>query len=154
MDGPIQMGLSLSGAKEELKRPFSEYALPLGIAFQIQDDILGVFGNEERLGKPIGSDVEEGKITILVAYALEQGSTGERSELRRLLGLGERLSESDLQRFRDIVRLTGAYDRTVALARSRIASGRKALDTITPLLPAEAKEYFSDVAAYMAEREY
>lgn len=154
MDGPIQIGLSLAGAKTDLKLPFTDFALPLGVAFQIQDDILGVFGDEERLGKPVGSDVQEGKVTLLVAYALSDGTASEKKELSRLLALGERLTKNDLERFRELIRSSGALQRASALAHSYIVAGQAALDAVATELPQPARDYFSGIATYMAERQY
>nr|MBP9728468.1 polyprenyl synthetase family protein [Candidatus Moranbacteria bacterium] len=61
VEGPLHLGAIMAGASEELLTLLSDYAIPLGIAFQIQDDILGIFGSAKRLGKPVGSDIEEGK---------------------------------------------------------------------------------------------
>ena len=71
VEGPLHLGAMLAGADEKILKVFSDYAVPVGIAFQIQDDILGAFGNEKKLGKPVCSDLREGKQTLLVAKALE-----------------------------------------------------------------------------------
>jgi geranylgeranyl diphosphate synthase type I len=82
VEGPLHLGAILAGAPQELLDGLSAYAVPLGIAFQIQDDILGVFGTEKRIGKPIGSDIEEGKITILVSRALRGGTPGQKKRIK------------------------------------------------------------------------
>lgn len=154
MEGPIRMGLALAGAPEELALRFDRYALPLGIAFQIQDDILGIFGSEAKLGKPVGSDIQEGKLTLLVAYALEQGNAEEQQELRQILELGDRMSLSDVERFREIIRSAGSLHRAQELSRRYIEEGKQALQSIRPDIAPAAFDFFEAIADYMAEREY
>ena len=69
--GPMSLGMILANSKEEEIKDIEEFTLPLGIAFQIQDDILGIFSSNETLGKPIGSDIREFKQTLLYAHIKE-----------------------------------------------------------------------------------
>ncbi len=152
LDGPLQLGVILAGGSNELAEAFGRYAVPLGIAFQIQDDILGVFGSEERLGKPVGSDIEEGKISILVSRALERTSRGDQNELLHILKKGNALSQADICRFRDILTVSGSLESARETARAYIESGKR---EILPLpLPAETKDFLVGIADYMMNREY
>lgn len=84
--GPILLGCALAGASPEQTRVLSRFARPLGIAFQLRDDLLGTFGDPEATGKPIGSDLRSGKRTMLVAVALDRASGADRETLAALLG--------------------------------------------------------------------
>lgn len=151
IDGPIQLGCILAGGSEELSRSLSAYAVPLGIAFQIQDDILGVFGSEDKLGKPVGSDIEEGKITILVSKALSRISKREQKELLAILKKGPKLSTEDIDRFRFILKDSGALQASRDLAHEYIETGKQALLPLS--FESEAKEFLLGVAEYMEKRE-
>ena len=65
---------------------YSGYGLPLGEAFQLRDDILGVFGDPAETGKPAGDDLREGKRTVLIAIAVERSTPAQASVIRRHLG--------------------------------------------------------------------
>ena len=152
IDGPLQLGAILAGGSPELAEAFGRYAVPLGIAFQIQDDILGVFGSEEKLGKPVGSDIEEGKISLLVSRALERAPKSERKELLGILKKGSALSQDDIHRFREILAVSGSLESVQETARAYIESGKQA---ILPLeCSAEAQAFLTDIADYMMNREY
>lgn len=151
VDGPIQLGLLLAGESTALSEPLGKFSIPVGIAFQIQDDILGVFGAEEKLGKPVGSDIEEGKVTILVSRALELASKSEREELLAILRRGAALSVSEIERFRDIVRMSGALSSARELAARYINEGRNAILDVD--MPDEPKRFLLGIADYMANRE-
>ncbi|QQS15904.1 MAG: polyprenyl synthetase family protein [Candidatus Moraniibacteriota bacterium] len=152
IDGPLQLGVILAGGSEELADAFGRYAIPLGIAFQIQDDILGVFGSEEKVGKPIGSDIEEGKISILVSRALSLVSKHAQQELSEILRKGKDLSRQDIDRFREILIESGALASAKETAKSYIDIGRREIVPIE--LPAEAKDFLIGIADYMMSREY
>jgi geranylgeranyl diphosphate synthase type I len=154
MERPIQMGLLLAGDPASLVDRLSGYALPLGIAFQIQDDILGIFGSEAKIGKPVGSDIQEGKLTLLVAYALDSGSVAQREELERILSLGAAVTSQDVERFRTLLRETGSLKRAQAAAQGYILEGKQALEQMRGILPTRSFDFFEGIADYMSEREY
>lgn len=73
IERPLHVGASLAGADEDLLRALSDVAIPLGEAFQLRDDLLGVYGDPEETGKPAGDDLREGKRTVLLAHATALG---------------------------------------------------------------------------------
>ncbi|MDO8566026.1 MAG: polyprenyl synthetase family protein [Candidatus Moranbacteria bacterium] len=154
VEGPLHLGAILAGASQEILDGLSAYAIPLGIAFQIQDDILGIYGTAKRLGKPIGSDIEEGKITLLVSRALRDGSVEQKKRLTEILSLGEKLTEKDIEEFRELIKMTGAYDGTKALALGYIEEGKQALKALEGKLQPRAYDFLFSVAEYMMGREY
>lgn len=151
-EGPIHMGAILAGADDDVLKQLSDYAIPVGIAFQIRDDILGVFADEEKLGKPVGSDVIEGKQTILVLKALEKGSEEEKSRLKELLGKRDITSE-ELEDFRNIIRNTGSLKYAEDKCEQLVEESLSALSKV-PIKSEEAGEFFKGIARYMIERKY
>jgi geranylgeranyl diphosphate synthase type I len=154
MERPIQMGLVLAGDSGPLVDRLSGYALPLGIAFQIQDDILGIFGSEAKLGKPVGSDIQEGKLTLLVAYALERGTREQQEEVRRILSVGNTLTADDVERFKGLLIETKSLERAQEAARAYIREGKQVLGAVREMVPQRSFDFFEAIADYMAEREY
>jgi geranylgeranyl diphosphate synthase type I len=154
VEGPLHLGALLAGAGEKLLDALSAYAIPLGIAFQIQDDILGVFGSIERLGKPTGSDIQEGKITLLVSRALRDGSKEQQKRIKQILSLGESLTASEIAEFRDLIIATGALAGAQKLAAQYIEEGKRSLEMTREALDVRAYHFLSSVAAYMMERKY
>lgn len=109
VEHPIVLGAALAGAGDEHLRACSRFGLPIGEAFQLRDDVLGVFGDPTVTGKPAGDDLREGKRTVLVALALESATPAQSSALRAALGQAD-LDEDALQRARDVLVATGALD--------------------------------------------
>ncbi len=154
IEGPLHLGAVLAGAPQELLDAISRYAVPLGIAFQIQDDILGVFGTEKRLGKPVGSDIKEGKITLLVSRVLRDGTPKQRKRIQELLAMGEELSEADTEEFRSVIRASGALDGAKQLAAEYVEKGRLALEDTKEMFEPCAYNFLHSIAEYMIAREY
>ncbi|MEI8096606.1 MAG: polyprenyl synthetase family protein, partial [Candidatus Moraniibacteriota bacterium] len=154
VEGPLYLGALLAGASKELLNGFSAYSIPLGIAFQIQDDILGIFGNEKRIGKPVGSDIAEGKITLLVSRALRDGTFVQKKRIMKILSLGEELQEKEIEEFRSIIKDTGALDGTKQLAGEYIEEGKHALGEIQNILDPRAYDFLFSIAEYMMKREH
>ncbi|GAB2752005.1 polyprenyl synthetase family protein [Sinomonas soli] len=111
---PLGIGGALAGADEALLAAYSAFSLPLGEAFQLRDDVLGVFGDPAATGKPAGDDLREGKRTMLVALALDTADGAAAAELERGLGRGD-LDLDEVGRLRDIISSTGALDATERL---------------------------------------
>jgi len=111
VERPLLLGAALAGAPEVLLRAYSGYGLPLGEAFQLRDDVLGVFGDPAQTGKPAGDDLREGKRTYLVAAAHAALGSSERAELEARLGDPE-LDDAGIERLRALIRDSGALGRT------------------------------------------
>lgn len=105
VERPLQIGAALAGGGEALLDQLSAIALPLGVAFQLRDDVLGVFGDPEVTGKPAGDDLREGKRTVLVARALELSDPSGREVLLNALG-----TEAGIDVARDHILNSGALD--------------------------------------------
>jgi geranylgeranyl diphosphate synthase, type I len=104
---PLLLGGALAGAPSRLLRAYDEFGLALGEAFQLRDDVLGVFGDPAATGKPAGDDLREGKRTVLVASAMEAASPAQEAQLRRSLG-DPRLGADGVERLRSLMVETGA----------------------------------------------
>jgi geranylgeranyl diphosphate synthase, type I len=150
IEGPLHLGAILAGADKKLLSVLSCYSVPIGMAFQIQDDILGIFGTEKKLGKPIGSDIKEGKQTILIIKARELSSKKEKVIIENILGKKD-LSPEDVENFRKIIINTGALDYAKNMAESLISKGKKVLEGV--VIEKKAKEFLLGIADYMINRE-
>lgn len=107
--GPLQLGAVLAGADNQTLTLLQNFGDNLGIAFQIQDDILGVFGSEEITGKSTQSDIEEGKITLLYLYALEHTTPSDKQFL--LSHYGQRnINKSQVEHIRKIIMESGSLE--------------------------------------------
>jgi geranylgeranyl diphosphate synthase type I len=127
VERPLHLGAALAGAGPGVLDALSGYGLPVGEAFQLRDDVLGVFGDPEHTGKPAGDDLREGKRTVLVAYALDAADDAQRQTMRRLLG-DPTLDADGVMVLRDIITATGALDRVEQLIDERHDQARRALE--------------------------
>lgn len=112
-----------------LGKVLGDAAADAGIAFQIQDDILGMFGDEKKLGKPIGSDIREGKRTTLAVEAYAKGTPAARAELDRIIGNPE-CSLAEIDTVRAIIEDTGALDANRRRAEELSSRALAAVDTL------------------------
>lgn len=107
VERPLQLGGALAGGTPELVEAYSTYGLPLGEAFQLRDDILGVFGDPAVTGKPAGDDLREGKRTVLVAKTRENATAAQAERLEACLG-DPKLTGDQVGDVRQIIEETGA----------------------------------------------
>lgn len=106
---PLQIGGALAGADKKTLDAFYSYGKNLGIAFQIQDDILGIFGDKETLGKPVGSDIAEGKKTLLMARRLkDQRHKLKIKDFFDFFGSGSKITKQQLKLTRNLLKESGA----------------------------------------------
>ncbi|GAA1339856.1 polyprenyl synthetase family protein [Arthrobacter roseus] len=111
---PLGIGGALAGASMAQLQAYSDFSLPLGEAFQLRDDMLGVFGDPATTGKPAGDDLREGKRTVLIAYAVAGCTAEESTDIATLLGNPD-LDETGIEHLRTIVCTSGAREATERL---------------------------------------
>ncbi len=107
VERPLLLGASHSNAPAAILRSLSELAVPLGTAFQLRDDLLGVFGDEKTIGKPSSGDITEGKRTTLLAFAEDNASPAQRTALAEAVGHAS-ADEAALSAARRVFEETGA----------------------------------------------
>jgi geranylgeranyl diphosphate synthase type I len=107
IERPLHVGAALAGAGPETLEALTRFGLPLGEAFQLRDDLLGVYGDPHATGKPAGDDLTEGKRTVLVALALQRAATPDAERLD--MALGSALSLDEVADLRRIIDDSGAH---------------------------------------------
>ncbi|GAA1251720.1 polyprenyl synthetase family protein [Kitasatospora nipponensis] len=152
IERPLQVGARLAGASEELVAAYGEFGLPLGEAFQLRDDLLGVFGDPAVTGKPAGDDLREGKRTLLVALALRALPTADAQRLDRRLG-APGLEPAEIAELGALVAGSGAADRVEERIDHLMHRSLAALDA-APLADEAARETLLAVAVAAAVRRY
>lgn len=125
-----------------------KYGLYLGMAFQITDDVLDVTAKESQLGKPVGSDLREGIITLPAILALQ--NAGQDEELRRLL-LKKNKERTEISRCIRIIKDSGAVEDTLSVARRFLG---KAKACLTPLTDNQIRQSLIDIADFVAARTF
>jgi len=109
IERPLHLGAAIAGATSELNNILSEYGLALGEAFQLRDDLLGVFGDSSVTGKPAGDDLREGKQTMLIAFANSNANSANKKFLIDNLGNTE-LSNENISKLQALLIDCGAQN--------------------------------------------
>lgn len=136
VERPLQIGGALAGAEPSLLDLYSRLGVPLGEAFQLRDDILGMFGDPAETGKSVLDDLREGKHTVLIAHALQHASLSETLHVRTWHG-NPKLTDQRAAELRQIVITTGALTHVEAMIDERARDALHVLHT-APIDP-EAK---------------
>jgi len=147
----LEMGAMLGSGDERTIEALRAYGLNLGFAFQIRDDVLGIWGEEEKTGKPVGSDIRRRKKSFPIVFALEKAEGKARTELERI--------------YRDKSSMDGAVA-TVLDILDQVRAGREsqalaeryrdaALAKIAGIeLPQRARQDLEEMATFLAERDH
>jgi geranylgeranyl diphosphate synthase type I len=149
IEGPLLIGAALADGSPEVATALASYGLPLGEAFQLRDDVLGVFGDPGQTGKPAGDDLREGKRTVLVAATLARANAGQTATIRRHLG-DPGLDAQDVEVLRDIMTSTGAVAEVERMIADRTQSALAALQS--PGLDSSAVEVLTELAEISTAR--
>jgi geranylgeranyl diphosphate synthase type I len=149
VERPLHLGAALAGRLDELAAPLSGYGLPLGEAFQLRDDLLGVFGDADVTGKPVGEDLREGKPTLLYAMAADRADAADAAVLARY-GAPD-LDDDDVAALQDVLLATGAVEALEGAIDDLVTEAVEAVDA-APLSPA-GRRALVDLAHYVAGRD-
>ncbi|MFF4331141.1 polyprenyl synthetase family protein [Streptomyces sp. NPDC001591] len=149
VERPLHIGAALAGADEAFRAVLSEFAVPLGEAFQLRDDVLGVFGDPATTGKSALDDLREAKATVLTALAMQRATPGQAEQLAGLLGRSD-LTEEQADTARQILTATGARRLVEDMIRERRERAVAALDTAP--VAADAREALRHLAEAAVSR--
>jgi geranylgeranyl diphosphate synthase type I len=139
-------GALIGGGTEEQIAALSEYGRLIGLAFQIQDDYLDVVSDAEEIGKPVGSDIVEGKMTLMVVHALANASDEDKTKLISIL---EANDEDLVDDAIAIFNKYGSIEYTRDIALGNVKTAKELLDVLDE---SEAKESLKLVADFVLER--
>ncbi|MAF20175.1 MAG: hypothetical protein CMI55_00645 [Parcubacteria group bacterium] len=146
---PLKIGAALAGADDRFLKQIERFALPIGSAFQIRDDILGLFASQKKLGKPIVSDIEENQPNLLIFKTLALANLKARQEFKKYLGK-KNLSREEIQRVRKIVRQSGSLEYCQNKAENLVNEAKLSIRKIQA--PQKEKDFLLSLADYMIER--
>jgi geranylgeranyl diphosphate synthase type I len=150
IEGPLHIGAILAGAKEKHLKLISEFSIPLGQAFQIKDDILNLFSDSTTLGKPVGSDIKEGKKTLLISKALEKSNEKQRVFIKHCLG-NKNLSQKELGKLNKIITDTGSLSYSQNLAADLVETAKEKIRKSK--FKMDAKIFLLNLADYVISRD-
>ena len=143
-------GALCGGASPEVVREIEQFALDMGLGFQMYDDYLGVAGDTAKTGKSVGNDLRKGKCTLMVTYTLEHLKDEKKlARFKSILGNMD-ASEADVKEGMEIMREIGAIDYNKKAAEDKIASAKKHLECLPD---SEHKEFMLALADYSINRE-
>jgi geranylgeranyl diphosphate synthase type I len=144
-----RIGLGSALDHQGIADKLGRFASLCGTAFQLRDDLLGLTADESRLGKPVGSDIREGKRTLIVYKALKRADPAERRVLLSTLGKND-ASTAEIEKVLHILDSTGACDEVAALAREYVD---QALGILDLLRPSEYRDLLRSWALFLLVRE-
>lgn len=149
VEQPLRIGGALAGADAAQLEALSAFGHPVGMAFQLRDDVLGVFGDAAETGKPSGDDLREGKRTVLIAYARETLTSGARRTIDELVGDPD-LDDRQIAALQRTIIDSGALDRVEKLIAAYVREADRALSA-APLANATVSE-LRDLARAATDR--
>jgi geranylgeranyl diphosphate synthase type I len=149
VEGPLHLGAAAARADDAVFAALTGYGLALGEAFQLRDDVLGIFGDPSITGKPAGDDLREGKRTLLVALAVAGATTPQADMLRSRFGQGD-MTDATVAQLRAVIESSGALVQVEQRIAERAAAACDALDS--PALSAASREALSALAVAATER--
>jgi geranylgeranyl diphosphate synthase type I len=149
VEGPLHLGAASADAPAATFAALTGYGVPLGEAFQLRDDVLGVFGDPEVTGKPAGDDLREGKRTLLVALAMRAATTVEAELLRHELG-DRAMDDAAVAALREVIVRTGALEEVEQRIAARTAAALTALES--PGISVESRAALASLAEAATQR--
>ena len=144
------IGLNAADTSEKKVEALSNFTSRCGTAFQLQDDILGIIGDEKQLGKPVGSDIREGKRTTIIYYAFKNTSPQQKAKLESVLGNQEATKE-EIDEITLLLMQLGGISETKRMAQQIIQEARPELDVLSD---SHYKELLLAWADFMISRDF
>jgi len=150
IEEPLLIGAALAGAPAAFNEGVRRFGAPLGEAFQLRDDLLGTFGDRESIGKPVDSDIREGKRHVLYAHALRLLDADDRAFFIARWGAGDTLSTEEVERLRGLIESSGARAETERLLAELEAAAHDQLDRLD--VPDAERRVLAELARRATDR--
>ncbi|MFT7616825.1 MAG: octaprenyl-diphosphate synthase [Planctomycetota bacterium] len=143
-----ELAALLGGAREELVAGFSEFGMSLGTAFQIIDDCLDLTGDESVVGKSLGTDIKNGKMTLPLIHLLSKLAEPEKSKVEELIQR-DNCTDEEVVEIRELLSVHGSIEHAFTLARKYV---QDSLEPLRDLLPARDFTVVQEIAGFVLER--
>ncbi len=147
----VEIGGILGRGSDAQIAALTDYCSGIGTAFQIQDDILGIFGDSKEIGKPVGGDIRENRQTILRILAIKNGTKEQVERISELHGKVD-LTEAELNEVQNLFRVTGALEKANEMIKEITQEAIKSLEKANPPLKEKPKKQFIALANYLVNR--
>lgn len=152
-ENPLFIGAILAGLEQKVLDVLHDYSMDGGVAFQLQDDILGVYGDPEKTGKSANSDLLQGKVTLLILKTLKDGTKQQIDDLKKVWGKRAAKFE-DIEKAKKAINDSGSAEYSRKISREYAAKAAKTADKLRSLnLYSEAVDYIQGIAEYMVNRD-
>jgi len=152
-ENPLYIGAILAGLGEDVLKILTDYSMDGGVAFQLQDDILGVYGDPEKTGKSANSDLLQGKVTLLILKTLSDGNEQQIEALKKVWGKRQANIE-DIENAKKAIVDSGSLEYSRTISRDYAAKAAKTAERLRDFnLNKEAIDFIQGVAEYMVNRD-
>jgi geranylgeranyl diphosphate synthase type I len=152
-ENPLHIGAILAGLGDDVLKVLTEYSMDGGVAFQLQDDILGIFGDPEKTGKSANSDLLQGKVTLLILRTLKDGTPEQIEALKKVWGK-RKADNTDIENAKKAIVDCGSLQYSRDISRSYAQKAAEAAEKLKGLnLNSEAIDFIQGVALYMVNRD-
>jgi geranylgeranyl diphosphate synthase type I len=145
-----EVGAIVGGGKKRQIKTLGQFAWDAGIAFQLMDDYLGETADETTLGKPVGSDLRDGKKTLIILHAMRKAKPRQREKILTVLG-NQSATKEQIDETNNLLREIGSIDYTLKRANKYIATAKKHINTLPDT---EAKDDLLALIDYFTNRQY
>lgn len=146
---PLQIGATLAGADEKALRAIKNFGIHAGVAFQLQDDVIGMFGDEKKTGKSSMDDLREGKMTVLIHHALDSTDKTQSQTILKALGNKDLTSEYHRE-VKNILESLGSRGYVSSMAKREAQKASQLLDVFGE---SEEKKFLQNLLVFIIERE-
>ncbi len=148
--GPLTLGCLLAGASENTLSAINEFGKNIGIAFQLKDDILGLYSEKKTLGKSVISDISEKKMTLLYAYTREHAEANLLSQFEKIYGK-PKISQEEYEKIKEVCSTSGALSYTEGVMEAYLNKALQNIDQITN--ESKFKTLLTEFSYYLVKRE-
>ena len=143
----VEIGAIMADCSEEEKKALVEYAKRIGMTFQIQDDVLDLIGDKKTIGKPVGSDIREGKKTLMVIHAMETLEESKKKRLLEILG-NENATDEEIKEAIEIL------SDSIEYAKNLMKKATEEAKEYLKIFDKEKRKKLEDIADFVINRIY